>query len=126
MIFSTLSQTQSSFFGKLKPRSIKMETWQIVFICVIAMLGFLCLCCLCILGFYAMKFFVYLLICCCVRFCPKSDGSEGTEEEDIKNVEDAGKLDRNTIEPKPLYTPSPTPDITVPISPIRQGPHSVA
>ena len=103
-----------------------METWQIVFIFVTAMLGFLCLCYLCIIGFYAMKYFVYFLLCCCVRFCPKSDGSEGTEEEDMKNVEDAGKLEGNAIEPKPQYTPSPTPDITVPISPIREGPHSVA
>ena len=44
----------------------------------------------------------------------------------MKNVEEAGKSDGNAIEPKPQHTPSATPDITVPISPIHEGPQNVA
>ena len=104
-----------------------METWQIYFICVIALLAFLCLCCLMILTYYAIRALVYIFLRCFPLICtPSSDKSKDNPEDDIKDVDIEEKCEGRAIESNPFYTPSPTPDITVPISPMNEDPKSVA
>ena len=104
-----------------------METWQIYFICVIALLGFLCFCCVMILTCYGIRSLVYILLWCFPLICPpNSDKTKDDPGDDIKDVNIAEKSEGRAIESKPFYTPSQTPDITVPISPMNEDPKSVA
>ena len=107
-----------------------MEAWEIVFICLLAILALMFLFCFVVLLYYAMNALVYILACFCVWICPPiSAGSEATSEEEVKvadEMEKSKSMPAMAIEFPPVYTPTPTPVITPvisrpgsPISPIR-------
>ena len=96
-----------------------MEVWEIAFISLVAILGFILIFCLLLLCYYATNLLVYTLTCIFVWICPPSPGgSEETTEEDDKNPDEAEKSNSRAIEIQPQYTPSPTPVMTPDISPV--------
>ena len=96
-----------------------MEYWQIGFIFVGTMVGFLlCLSFSLILIYFAIQGLAHLLVYCCLWMCPpNSDELNDKTEEAIKNINDEEKSEERTIGPKPSNTSNHECDTTDPIPP---------